>query len=76
MWTNKRKMMVFNKRKRKSEESEWKREESMIERESEFKYLGYTFNERATDKAHVRGSEKGEQGSWMCLGNRREKVGR
>jgi hypothetical protein len=55
MWTNKRKMMVFNKRKRKSEESEWKREESMIERESEFKYLGYTFNERATDKAHVRG---------------------
>jgi hypothetical protein len=47
--------MVFNKRKRKSEESEWKREESMIERESEFKYLGYTFNERATDKAHVRG---------------------
>jgi hypothetical protein len=22
---------------------------------SEFRYLGYTFNERATDKAHVRG---------------------
>jgi hypothetical protein len=52
MWTNKTKMIVFNKRKRKSEESEWKWEESMIERESKFKYLGYTFNERATDNAH------------------------
>jgi hypothetical protein len=29
-------------------------EESKIERVSEFKYLGYTFNERATDKAQVR----------------------
>jgi hypothetical protein len=46
--------MVFNKRKRKNEESEWKWEESKIERVSEFKYLGYTFNERATDKAQVR----------------------
>ncbi|KAH0820320.1 hypothetical protein GEV33_002471 [Tenebrio molitor] len=46
--------MVFNKRKRKSEESEWKWEENKIERVSEFKYLGYTFNERATDKAQVR----------------------
>jgi hypothetical protein len=50
----KTKMMVFNKRKRKNEESEWKWEESKIERVSEFKYLGYTFNERATDKAQVR----------------------
>jgi hypothetical protein len=50
----KTKMMVFNKRKRKSEKSDWKWEESKIERLSEFKYLGYTFNERATDKAHVR----------------------
>ncbi|KAJ3629804.1 hypothetical protein MTP99_014171 [Tenebrio molitor] len=45
----KTKMMVFNKRKRKNEESEWKWEESKIERVSEFKYLGYTFNERATE---------------------------
>jgi hypothetical protein len=49
----KTKMMVFNKRKRKIEESDWKWEESKIERVSEFKYLGYTFNERATDKAQV-----------------------
>jgi hypothetical protein len=51
---DKMKMMVFNKRKRKNEESEWKWEESKIERVSEFRYLGYTFNERATDKAQVR----------------------
>jgi hypothetical protein len=50
----KTKIMVFNKRKRKSEESEWKWEENKIERVSEFKYLGCTFNERATDKAQVR----------------------
>ncbi|KAH0813872.1 hypothetical protein GEV33_008919 [Tenebrio molitor] len=50
----KTKMMVFNEKKRKNEESEWKWEESKIERVSEFKYLGYTFNERATDKAQVR----------------------
>jgi hypothetical protein len=47
------KMMVFNKRKKKNEGSEWKWEESKIERVSEFKYLGYTFNERATDKAQM-----------------------
>jgi hypothetical protein len=35
-------------------ESEWKWEESKIERVSEFKYLGYTFNERATVRAQVR----------------------
>jgi hypothetical protein len=50
----KTKMMVFNKRKRKSEENEWKWEESKIGRVSGFRYLGYTFNERATDKAQVR----------------------
>jgi spore germination protein GerM len=50
----KTKMMVFNKRKRKSEENEWKWEESKIERVSGFRYLNYTFNERATDKAQVR----------------------
>jgi hypothetical protein len=46
-------MMVFNKKKRKNEESEWKWEETKIERVSEFKYLGYTFNDGATDKAQV-----------------------
>jgi hypothetical protein len=46
--------MVFNKRKRENEESDRKWEESKIERVSEFKYLGYIFNERATDKAQVR----------------------
>ncbi|KAH0818022.1 hypothetical protein GEV33_004769 [Tenebrio molitor] len=49
----KTKMMVFNKRKRKSEENDWKWEESKIERVNKFKYLGYTFNERTTDKAHM-----------------------
>jgi hypothetical protein len=50
---DKTKMMVFNKRKRKSEENEWKREGRNVEGESEFKYLGYTFNERVMDRAHV-----------------------
>jgi hypothetical protein len=50
---DKTKMMVFNKRKRKSEENEWKREGRKVEGESEFKYLGYTFNERVMDRAHV-----------------------
>jgi hypothetical protein len=50
----KKKMMVFNKRKSKNEESEWRWEESKIERVGEFKYLGYIFNERDTDKAQVR----------------------
>ncbi|XP_068912463.1 golgin subfamily A member 6-like protein 6 [Tenebrio molitor] len=50
----KTKMMVFSKGKRKNEESEWKWEEIKIERVSEFKYLGYTFNERATVRAQVR----------------------
>jgi hypothetical protein len=50
----KTKMMVFNKIKRKSEENEWKWEGKKIERISEFHYLGYTFNERTTDEAHIR----------------------
>jgi hypothetical protein len=51
----KTKMMVFNKRKRKNEESECKWEESKIrKRANSSMYLGYTFNERATDKAQVR----------------------
>jgi hypothetical protein len=50
----KTKMMVLNKRKRKSEENDWKWEESKIERVNKFKYLGYTFNERTTEKAHMR----------------------
>jgi hypothetical protein len=50
----KTKMMVFNKRKRKSEENEWNWEGRKIARVKEFKYLGYTFNERATDIPHIR----------------------
>jgi hypothetical protein len=50
----KKKMMVFNKKKRKNEESEWKWEESKIERVSEFKYLGHR------QGASERGSEEGE----------------
>jgi hypothetical protein len=45
-------MMVFNKRKRKSEENDWNWEGRKIERMYEFKYLGYTFDERTIDKAH------------------------
>jgi hypothetical protein len=50
----KTKMMVFNKRKRKNEESEWKWEEIKIQRVREFRCLGYTFNQSATDNAQVR----------------------
>jgi hypothetical protein len=50
----KTKMMVFNERKRKNEENEWNWEGRKIEQANEFIYLGYTFNERATDKAHIR----------------------
>ncbi|KAJ3623379.1 hypothetical protein MTP99_019609 [Tenebrio molitor] len=46
----KTKMIVFNKRKRKREENEWNSEVRKIEQVNEFKYLGYTFNERPTDK--------------------------
>jgi hypothetical protein len=46
------KMMVFDKRKRKSEENEWNW------KVNEFKYLGYTFNERATDKRQWRKANK------------------
>jgi hypothetical protein len=59
----KTKMMVFNKRKSQSEDNEWNWEGRKIEEVNEFKYLGYKFNERATDKAHIRE-------------NRRKKVGR
>jgi hypothetical protein len=50
----KTKMMVFNKRKRKSEENEWNWAGRKIARVKEFKYLGYTFNEKATDKEYIR----------------------
>jgi hypothetical protein len=43
----KTKMMVFNKRKRKSEENKWNCEGRKIEQVNECKYLGYTINERA-----------------------------
>jgi hypothetical protein len=56
-----------------SEKLEWKCEGRKIERVSEFKYLGHTFNETATDKPH---SEESKQDSGMCVGNRKEKVGR
>jgi hypothetical protein len=50
----KKKMMVFNKRMGKSEENEWDGEGRKMEQVNEFKYSGYTFNERTTDKAHIR----------------------
>jgi hypothetical protein len=49
----KKKMMVFNKRMGKSEENEWDGEGRKMEQVNEFKYSGYTFNERTTDKAHI-----------------------
>jgi hypothetical protein len=48
----KTKMIVFNERMRKSAENEWRWEGRKIERVKEFKCLG-TFNDRATDKAHM-----------------------
>jgi hypothetical protein len=39
------KMMVINKRMRKSEENEWNWEGRKTEQINEFKYLNYTFNE-------------------------------
>jgi hypothetical protein len=53
-------------------------EERKIEQVNEFKYLGYTYNERATDKAHIteivtKANKVGTCGR-MRLGNRREKV--
>jgi hypothetical protein len=50
----KTKMIVFDKRKRKSEENEWNWEARKIEQVNEFKYFGYTFSERLTDKVHIR----------------------
>jgi hypothetical protein len=43
---DKTKMMVFNKRKRKSEENEWYWKGRKIEQANEFKYLGYTLESR------------------------------
>jgi hypothetical protein len=45
----KTKVMVFNKRRRKGEENEWNCEGRKREQVN-----GYIFNERATDKAHIR----------------------
>jgi hypothetical protein len=66
MNVEKTRMMVFNKRKRKSEKNDWNW------KRKEFKYLGYRFNVRALDKDQ-RGSEESKQSSGMCVGNRREK---
>jgi hypothetical protein len=46
MNVEKTKMMVFNKRKRKSEKNEWNWERR--------KRVGYTFSVRAPDKAHIK----------------------
>jgi hypothetical protein len=56
-------MMVFNKRKRKSEENEWKWEGRIIKRVNQTK---------------ERDSEEGKEGSRMCVLNRRgrERMGR
>jgi hypothetical protein len=68
------KMIVFNRRKRKSEESEWKWEDRKSERVQVF---GLHFQRESHGQgASEGGSEEGEQGSWMCVGNRRENVGR
>ncbi|KAH0812641.1 hypothetical protein GEV33_010151 [Tenebrio molitor] len=58
-------------RKRKSEENEWNWKGRKLEQINELKYLGYTFNERAKDKGHIR-----EIVRKANKGNRREKVGR
>jgi hypothetical protein len=47
----KTKMMVFHKRKRKSEENDWNWDGRKIEQVNEFKYLGYTKEPR---RAHIR----------------------
>jgi hypothetical protein len=67
----KMKMMVFNKGKRKSENWEGRK----IKRINKFKYLGYTFNERATNKTYQRDSEESKEGIEMRLGKRGEKGG-
>jgi hypothetical protein len=72
----KTKMMAFIKRKGKSEKNEWKREGKKIEQVSEFQYLGYTFNERATDKAHMREIVRKVNKVVGCLWNMRGKVWR
>jgi hypothetical protein len=64
-----------------SEENEWNREGGKMEEVNEFKYLGCTFSERATDKAHIReivrkankvvscvwGIGERKWGEWWCL---------
>jgi hypothetical protein len=43
---------------KRSAENEWNWEERKIERVNEFKYLGYTFNERAHIREIVRKANK------------------
>ncbi|KAH0814114.1 hypothetical protein GEV33_008676 [Tenebrio molitor] len=62
--------------KRKSEKNEWKREGKKIEQVSEFKYLGYTFKERATDKAHTKKIVRKANKVVGCVWGIGEKVGR
>jgi hypothetical protein len=58
------------------EENEWKWEGRKIERVREVKYLGYTFNESPSDRAHMREIVKKAKKVVGCVGNRREKVER
>ena len=50
----KTKMMVFKKGGGKRKQEVWKWEGQRVESVNEFKYLGYVFNERNNEKAHVR----------------------
>jgi hypothetical protein len=64
-------------RKRMNEENEWNWEGRKMDQVNEFKYLGYTFNERATDKRHIREIVRKANTVVGCiLGNMREKVRR
>jgi hypothetical protein len=69
MNVEKTKMMVFNKRKRKSEKNEWNWERR--------KRVGYTFSVRAPDKAHIKEivRKANKQNSGMCVGNRGARSG-
>jgi hypothetical protein len=56
---------------------EWKWEGRKIERVSMVKCLGFNLQRKNHGQgSHERDSEEGKQGSGMCVGKRREKVGR
>jgi hypothetical protein len=70
------KIMVFNKRNRMSEDNEWKREGRKENRMNEGdQVLGlHLQRENHGQGTHERASEEDEQGSGMCMGNKRKKV--